>query len=73
MRHPVSQFASFYYFKRYGWGLNNNTRLTFHGSEKEFYENMDDCVRLKRSECLSGKFDENINYVCQDFKNRTFL
>jgi len=24
VRHPVSQFASFYYFKRYGWGFAGN-------------------------------------------------
>ena len=22
VRHPVGQFASFYYFQRYGWGLS---------------------------------------------------
>jgi len=56
VRHPVSQFASFYYFKRYGWGFNESTRKMFHGSDEEREMTMDQCVKLEKEECMKPIF-----------------
>ena len=50
-----SKFLFFFWLgisnKRYGWGLNDDVRETFHGSEEDFKMNMDDCVQTGHEEC----------------------
>ena len=49
VRNPVAQFASAYYFKRYGWELNGQERR---GEEEDRDQTMDECVEQGRKECL---------------------
>lgn len=56
VRHPVGQFASFYYFKRYGWGFtgdkSDQDRRAWHGDEADRERSVDECVANKEKECM---------------------
>ena len=53
VRHPVSQFSSFYYFQRYGWGLQKGRRKAFSGSQLDRQRTVDQCVQSRVSEIIS--------------------
>ena len=55
VRHPVAQFASTYYFKRFGWDSNTVSK-TFGGSDQDRDMSMDQCVEEKMQECVEPSF-----------------
>ena len=64
VRDPVSQFASFYYFKRNGWELNEGERFAFHGDGTDQVRTMDECVEQNRKECLDPPIPVLTKYFC---------
>jgi len=63
IRHPVSQFASFYYFQRFGWGLQQGKRKAFSGSQADRQRTMDECVAQRHPECQDALGVLN-KYLC---------
>ena len=64
VRNPVSQFASYYYFKRFGWVLNDKERATFHGGDEDRDRTMDECVEGNHKECHDPRFQVLTKYFC---------
>jgi len=51
-RDPVTRYASWYYFERFGWARQKGTRARFFGEEEDKERSLDECVQGKYAECL---------------------
>ena len=67
VRHPVSQFASFYYFKRYGWGFAGNPESREDGGlrpdgssrlERRAWHGSEEEREMSVDECVQKKHKE---------------
>merc|ERR1712050_619078 len=51
-RDPVTRYASWYYFERFGWARQQGTRARFFGEDEDKDRSLDDCVQGGYAECL---------------------
>lgn len=51
-RDPVTRYASWYYFERYGWARQEGSRSRFFGGEEDKTRTLDECVEQGHRECL---------------------
>lgn len=63
VRDPTDWFVSQYYFRRYGWARDEKARQTFQGSEEDKERTVDECIQLKKPECLNPTY-KYIQYIC---------
>lgn len=63
VRDPTDWFVSQYYFRRYGWARDEKARQTFQGSEEDKERTVDECIKLKKPECVNPTY-KYIQYIC---------
>lgn len=63
VRDPVTRYASWYYFERYGWARHEGTRKRFFGDGEDKERSFDDCVLEGHPECLEP-LQVLVRYFC---------